>query len=510
MKIRIISGPLLVALTFVVVACGGGGGGGGGGNDGNSNPGATGTTEYPRSTRTFAATSYPGLTVGAGFALDSASAGQSVPAIVTDDTGDNLHGLSTNGTVTETTVRESTASSLSENGSEFDFGIEGRYLAFHGSVSGSHATNSQVATADYSFTYYKNEDHGLYAPKFPAATFQSLKQMYASDRAQFTRLYGTHYVSAVGLHRYVRATYYVSRVDTAKATSAGLSISAGGQWVAAGFNASGDLSSFLKNLSSKMSVSVYIETNADAVGLNRVITSPSDVDGVLAEIAAISYSGAKRVPYKYELTPWEDVFQGTAGTTNEQQALFARIARDYYGVDALAQSLEAVATDSVRFDYLGSQVRSYYSGKYAAATAERSRLGALLAAMKTNPLAGLGYTKADLAVQFLVPGSVTFDPYLDNHHFLKVTAYVKGAIGTYHAVLTNGSVVIPQDDADSHDLTTGTLPSDNVRFIRFQKDYPSYHPMWNVELNRVDGTGWYFQLRDVQDKTVLSAPMPIR
>lgn len=508
MKLQLVRSSAFAFLSLSLVACGGSGGG-------STKPPSPGTTTYPRSTRTFATTFYPGLTVGAGFALDSASPGQSVPGIATDDNGSNLHGLSTNGTITTSNVREDQASSLSENGSSFDFGIEGRYLAFHGSVSGSHASLAKIASSDYSFTFYKNEDHGLFSPKFPAGAFQTLKDLYRRNPAQFARLYGSHYVSAVGLHRYVRATYYVSHVDTAKAASAGLSIDAGGQWIAAGFSASGDLSSFLKTLSSKMSVSVYIETNAQTVALDRTIRTPSDVDGVLAEIAAINYAGAKRVPYMYELTPWEDVFSGSSGSTDERQQLFEKIARDYYQVNSLAQSLEDVVTDSVRYDYLGSQVRNYYSTKSAAAIAERSRIAALLSAMKTNPSAGLNYTKTDLAVQFLVPGSVTFEPYLTNHHFLKISAHVKGALGTYRGLITDGTRKIFQNDIDTRDESTGTLPSQNVRYVRIEEEYPGNHPLWVPDASLPDGgyvsgSGWSFQLMDAQDRIVLSVPMPLR
>lgn len=492
--------PLGLLFIGVLIGCGGEG-------DGIKSTTSTGSTGFPTAASELTVDWYPGLEVGRGFNLDSATQSQE------PNNMGALESRHAGGDEEKTSVFESDASSFSENGSNLDLAVDGRYLAFHGSSGYHSATYEAIRSSEYSFSFAYDLDKKRFAKRMPDATYEALKRDYNADPVAFEKRYGSHYVAGADFHSYVRATYWISKVDSAAASATGLTVNADGKFVFGSVSSSTNISNLVKTLASRMSVNVTIETNVTGTPLSKTITNPSDVDGVLAEVASIQAQavGASPVPYRFYVTPWKDIFAPVGVLVPDPlEEAYRKITADYYRADDLRAALENVATDQVRYAYLGNEVQSYYQSRLIAVQAEVNRLRNLLQNLRTDPSLGDSYQKADLNTQFLVPGTLTYtnsNIYANpNFHYLHIECTLKGASNVSSARIAKGGQTYLAGPIQI--VSTGPLPSDNEVAITVSLDLAPKQPLWDLAANRNDSTGWSLEVLDAQDKVVVVRPLP--
>lgn len=459
--------------------------------------------EFPFSVHTKVVDWFPGLSVGSGFSLTSASPGQMVAEIDTANMtrrggqiGSRLH------------ASVSTERLEREGGSQLDLSIEGRYLSVYGRASVVDSRYSSSQSSAFSFSFLEDQQRGRFSPSFPKEQFLALRALYCQDPHQFETIYGDHYVSAVDVHSYLRVTFFVQNMSAAAASSANLGLDVGAGWGPVGFSLSTQYQSALKQLSKVTSVQLDVETSAvDAQMPLDALRRESDVDSVVASMKVIeaALSSSEPVAYRFYLTPWADIFGAPAPPQSEDPS-YAGITHDYYELQNLGHAVRDLG--SIDNSYLGETIQKYYAAKYEEIQSQQQDLLDIL----RNTSRMKEYNAPKVQVELVMPPHVELrrDPPQDQHHRLALYADVTGAVGEYRTYLVNreGVRVDPSGAAVNDGCQT---PSTCVRTISFVHEYaPGVSPLWNQPDNCVDGTvgGWMFRAETISGQVIASAPVP--
>jgi hypothetical protein len=464
---------------------------------------------FARSTGETSVGWFPGLEAGGSFALDRVTPGRTPPNLgdvvrVASGSPEIIAGIDQDNSIT-----------MADNGTRLSLELEGRYIAFRGTASASRDVHSQIARADFSYTIKYIVDHKRYARPILESVLRQLGHEFAVDRSAFAQTYGTHYVSGANHHSYLRATYWIDKVDLATVVESGLTLTADGKFGLGSAHAGLTLTDTLKKISSNAKISVSIETNAEAVDLSRTIRDPSDVSGTLGDIAAIQVkvNHANPVPYEFFLSPWEDLLTHNHSGMDMLAPVYQAITRDYFRYSVFMDRLGAISDDPDAYAFLGERVVGYYVGKYHAVVEEVQRLKGLLTRLRPSRKAV--YAPARIGVEFMIPPvvtrSVAANPNVFEHNnpfSLWAEVVVTGATNFNRWHIRKGDWRVPGDNM--HPRGSGPKPSENVADYRVlaggTAQNGGFNPMWSPSLARNDTSGWYFEFFDQQGRLVLSVP----
>lgn len=358
--------------------------------------------KYPQSANTIRVDWHPGLVEAGSYNIKKMTPGATVLSTGT------LASMNFGGERSYTRVSENSTSYQMESGRKLDLRLEARYLGVNGAFSKSMTESRSYDESAYSFSVEHRVDKGMYAIEMPQDKYEALRAEYFKNDTLFENTYGTHYVSSVNLECYVRATYYLTKVSSTLAKTSGLEVSAKGGWKASSISVGRSMKDRLAMLSSGHSVSVAIETNVSNASLDKTITSPSDVDGVLSEVAKLQQqcAAAKPVVSAYNLSPWADLFLFDVPTDYLMGDQSVEITEDLFERERLLKQLDELTNNSVKYSYLGPEILNYYKNARNKVADEVTTLKNHLKALVDNPnVTSVNYTRNDLGIELhlLVP-----------------------------------------------------------------------------------------------------------
>ena len=493
---------------------------------------------FPQSANTIRVDWHPGLVEAGSYNIKKMTPGATVLSQGT------LASMNFGGERSYTRVSENATRYQMESGRKLDLRLEARYLGVNGAVSKSTSESRSYDEAAYSFSVEHRIDKGLYAIEMPQDKYETLRAEYFKNSTLFENTYGTHYVSSVNLECYVRATYYLTKVSSTLARTSGLEVSAKGGWKASSISVGRSMKDRLSMLSSGHSVSVAIETNVSNASLDKTITSPSDVDGVLSDVAKLQQdcATAKPVVSAYNLSPWADLFLFEVSEDYLMGDQAVEITEDLYERQRLLDQLDEVANNSVKYSYLGTKMIDYYKNSRQKVRDEITVLKNHLKALAAAPInTSVSYQRADLDVEteFLVP-QVEFIPFytgrlIDETRYYRnennssifdgrpsvqeINFYftIRGCVGPYTVRFRNGQsgrVETCEDGAWNEVvfIQNGIIPSKNVVKRHWMRRYTGVNaPIYNeIGSYNFVGTGWFLDFVDNQNRVFMTIPAPVR
>jgi len=250
--------------------------------------------------------------------------------------------------------------------SSLDSNIEGRYLAYSGSLGLSSLRLNETTKADFVFQMNYDADYGLYSLKSLNLTSES-QALIASGLSEFIRRNGTHAVIGEKRHSYVTATYSVRQLSSRAINALNMSLSASGSWIVGSLDIAANYRYILETLAKSESIEVRVKTNAATSNFSEIISDPSDVKKVLTKFDDLVRQTETAIPVAYEsiVQPWNELFtiKGTPPVIDSDTNYKIQM-DEYYKLKVIESRLQGIVDERLGYyNYLSVANLDYYQSR---------------------------------------------------------------------------------------------------------------------------------------------------